>query len=135
VRHATGQYLAFADGDDLVDPHTYELLTGSLEKTGSDLACGGAAQLGTLGASTSWLHDGPFRKTVLRTHVSMLPVLLQDRTAWNKVFGRSFWDAHGFEFGSGLYEDRPVTLRAHVLASAVDVLRDVVYLLAGTGNR
>ena len=127
ARHATGQYLAFADSDDLVDRHAYELLTGSLEETGSDIACGGVKRISTLGARPSWLHEEPFRRTMRRTHVSRFPVLLQDRTAWNKVFRRSFWDEHGFEFGSGLYEDGPVTLRAHVLASSVDVFTDVVY--------
>ncbi len=127
VRHATGKYLAFADSDDLVDRHAYELLTGSLEKTNSDIACGGVSRISSSGPRASWLHDEPFRKTILRTHVSRFPILLQDRTAWNKVFRRSFWDQHDFEFGGGLYEDGPVTLAAHVLASSVDVFSDVIY--------
>ncbi len=127
VRKATGTYLAFVDSDDLVDRHAYELLVGSLEKTGSDIACGGVSRISSLGTRPSMLHEEPFRKTVLRTHVSRLPALLKDRTCWNKIFRRSFWDAHGFEFADGLYEDPPVVLRAHVLASSVDVLRDVVY--------
>ena len=97
-----------------------------LEETGSDIACGGVNRISTLGARPSWLHEEPFRRTMRRTHVSRFPVLLQDRTASNKVFRRSFWDEHGFEFGNGLYEDGP-TLRAHVLASSVDVFSDVVY--------
>jgi len=127
VARATGQYLAFADSDDLLDPYAYALLTGSLESTGSDIACGGATRFNSMGATGSWLHDEPFRKTILRTHVSRFPVLLQDRTAWNKVFRRTFWDSHGFEFPGTLYEDGPVVLKAHVLASSVDVLRDIVY--------
>lgn len=124
---ATGTYLAFADSDDLVGPYAYALLTGSLDQTGSDIACGGVTRFGPWGTSESWLHVEPFRQTVRKTHVSRFPVLLQDRTAWNKVFRRSFWDAHGFEFPGTLYEDGPVTLRAHVLASSVDVFRDSVY--------
>ncbi len=127
VRHASGSYLAFADSDDLLDLHAYELLVGSLEKTGSDIACGGVRRLKSIGLETSWLHDEPFRETVLRTHVTRRPALLRDRTAWNKVFRRSFWDAHGLEFPGTLYEDGPVVLRAHVLASSVDVFRDIVY--------
>ncbi len=127
VRRATGTYLAFVDSDDLVDLHAYELLVGSLEKTGSDIACGGVSRISSLGTRPSVLHEEPFRKTVPRTHVSRLPALLKDRTCWNKIFRRSFWDTHGFEFADGLYEDPPVMVRAHVLASSVDVFRDVVY--------
>jgi CDP-glycerol glycerophosphotransferase len=127
VRRATGAYLAFADSDDLVDRHAYELLVGSLEGTGSDIACGGVNRISTLGARPSSLHEEPFRKSAARTHVSRQPDLLQDRTCWNKVYRRSFWDANGFEFAGTFYEDPPVVVRAHVLASSVDVLRDVVY--------
>jgi CDP-glycerol glycerophosphotransferase len=125
--HATGEYLAFVDGDDLVSPHAYALMTGSLDKTGSDMATGGVLRLTATGLMESRMHRGPFRATALRTHVSRLPVLLQDRATWNKVYRRSFWDGHGFEFPAGLYEDAPVAVRAHVLASSVDVFKDVVY--------
>ena len=125
--HATGEYLAFVNGDDLVSPHAYALLTGSLDKTGSDLAAGGVVRLTATGLMESRMHRGPFHATALRTHVSRFPILLQDRAAWNKVYRRSFWDEHGFEFPDGLYEDAPVVVRAHVLASSVDVFKDVVY--------
>lgn len=127
VRHATGNYLAFADSDDLVDPHAYELLVGSLRQTGSDIACGGVFRFSETGTERSWLHDEAFRETVRRTHVSRRPILLRDRTAWNKVFRRDFWDAHDLRFPGYLYEDGPVMLRAHVLASSVDILHNVVY--------
>jgi CDP-glycerol glycerophosphotransferase len=127
AQHATGRYLAFADSDDLLDPHAYELLVGSLRKTGSDIACGGVLRFSSTGTERSWLHDELFRTTVRRTHVSRRPMLLRDRTAWNKVFRRSFWDEHGLRFPGSLYEDGPVTLRAHVLASSVDILGNVVY--------
>ena len=53
---------------------------------------------------------------------------MDDRTAWNKVFRRSFWDAHKLAFPEGvLYEDTPVIVPAHVLATSVDVLDVVVY--------
>ena len=45
--------------------------------------------------------------------------LMDDRTAWNKVFRRSFWDQHKLAFPEGvLYEDTPVIVPAHVLATA-----------------
>ena len=53
VRHATGRYLAFADSDDLLDLHAYELLVGSLDKTGSDIACGGVRRFRSTGLESS----------------------------------------------------------------------------------
>ena len=68
-----------------------------------------------------------FRKPARRTHIETFPDLIRDRTVWNKVYRRSFWDEHRLEFPSGFYEDVPVAIAAHVLASSVDILNEVVY--------
>ncbi|MGA5301548.1 bifunctional glycosyltransferase/CDP-glycerol:glycerophosphate glycerophosphotransferase [Nucisporomicrobium flavum] len=128
TEHATGDYLMFVDSDDALAPYAAELLVGSLEKTGSDFSCANVLRLTTKGLSQSGMHRAPFAATKLRTHVSHFPALLGDRTAWNKVFRRSFWDLHEFVFPEGvLYEDIPVTVPAHVLADSVDVLSAPVY--------
>ncbi|MEV4892496.1 CDP-glycerol glycerophosphotransferase family protein [Nonomuraea sp. NPDC055795] len=127
ARRAGGQYLAFADSDDLLPPQAYDLLVGSLESTGSDLASGDVRTFGTTGVHRSWLPRGLFHADRPRTHVRRDNRLLWDRSAWNKVFRRTFWDANGFAFPPGLYEDVPVTMRAHVAAGTADVVRDVVY--------
>ncbi|GII90854.1 bifunctional glycosyltransferase/CDP-glycerol:glycerophosphate glycerophosphotransferase [Sinosporangium siamense] len=125
--HATGTYLAFADSDDVLPRAAYEMLVGSLERTGSDISCGGVRRIGSAGITKSWSHIEPFRKTRRKTHVREFTPLLQDRTVWNKVYRRTFWDVHRFEFPPGLYEDSPVTVAAHVMAQSVDVLSNVVY--------
>ncbi|MGV9304638.1 glycosyltransferase family 2 protein [Nonomuraea sp. NPDC003727] len=127
VRHASGTYLAFADSDDLVPSGAYDALVGSLETTGSDLACGGVERLRSGELSPSALHMKPFRRSVERTHISRMRVLVRDRTVWNKVYRRSFWDAAELEFAEGIYEDLSVAIKAHVAAEQVDVLSDVVY--------
>ena len=40
VPHATGEFIAFVDSDDVVPRHAYELLVGALDRTGSDFASG-----------------------------------------------------------------------------------------------
>jgi CDP-glycerol glycerophosphotransferase len=138
VTHATGQYLAFPDSDGLVTPRGYELLIRSLDETGSDMASGATARLGADGTRTApgAAHaassaPGPpedlFRKTLPRTHVSQRPALLQDQACGNKVCRRSFWDSRGLAFPGPADAAGDVMIRAHVLASSVDVVRELVY--------
>ncbi|MDL4814843.1 bifunctional glycosyltransferase/CDP-glycerol:glycerophosphate glycerophosphotransferase [Actinomadura opuntiae] len=127
LRHAEGRYLAFVDGEDAVPPYAYELLVGSMESTGSDIAGGNVMCLDDEGVWQSWMHAEPYAATIRSTHVAHHPVLLLDRTVWNKVFRRSFWDAHQFEFPAMQYEDVTVAMETHVLASSVDVLDTTVY--------
>ncbi|MGW1228875.1 bifunctional glycosyltransferase/CDP-glycerol:glycerophosphate glycerophosphotransferase [Streptomyces sp. NPDC001515] len=131
VRHCDpdSRYLAFVDSDDIVPPHAYERLLGALEETGSDFASGNVLRLRSGGRLVqSPMFRAPMATTRLRTHITRDRVLAGDRIACNKVFRRSFWDAHAFAFPVGaLYEDIPVVLPAHFLASSVDVLKDPVY--------
>lgn len=129
ARRASGEFITFVDSDDVVVTNAYELLVTSLQETGSDFASGNYHRLTVTGTWQSAMVAETFRATRLRTHVTKHQALLNDRTAWNKVFRRSFWDKHGFQWPEGvLYEDIPVTLPAHVLASSVDVLRQPIYL-------
>ncbi|MGI5161177.1 glycosyltransferase [Microbispora sp. CA-102843] len=129
VRHATGDYLMFLDSDDLLPAHALECLLASLERTGSDLATGNVLRLDGRGARQSALHRAIFADAAAATHITRTHALLRDRLVTNKLWRRSFWDAHGFAFPEGvLYEDIAVALRAHFLARAVDVLPAPVYL-------
>ncbi|MFI5654906.1 CDP-glycerol glycerophosphotransferase family protein [Streptomyces anulatus] len=129
VRHTTPTvpYLAFADSDDIVVHDAYERMTATLESTGSDLVTGNVWRLTAQGRQQAWQYRW-LTATRPRTHITRDPRLLADRVAWNKVFRRSFWDAHGFAFPVGkLYEDTPVMIPAHHLAGSVDVLHEHVY--------
>ncbi|MFD4027626.1 CDP-glycerol glycerophosphotransferase family protein [Streptomyces sp. NPDC058576] len=129
VRHTTPTvpYLAFADSDDVVVHDAYERMTASLESTGSDLVTGNVWRLTGQGRQQAWQYRW-LTAARPRTHITRDPRLLADRVAWNKVFRRSFWDAHAFAFPEGrLYEDTPVMIPAHYLAGSVDVLAEHVY--------
>ncbi|MFC0038086.1 bifunctional glycosyltransferase/CDP-glycerol:glycerophosphate glycerophosphotransferase [Actinomadura rayongensis] len=127
TEHATGEYLAFVDSDDRVPSYAYEKMVNSLEETGSDLCCGGVERFDSERVLPAKFLQDTFRTARARTHVSRDHLLLRDRTAWNKVFRRSFWDRYSYAFPPGAYEDIPVTIPAHVQARSVDVLRDIVY--------
>jgi CDP-glycerol glycerophosphotransferase len=126
---ASGEYLAFVDSDDVLPPHAYERLAGAADRTGSDFASGNVLRLTERGTAQCSFLLQAFARTRLRTHVTRQRALLADRLAWNKLWRRSFWDAHGYRFPEGvLHEDIPVTIPAHFAARSVDVLADTVYL-------
>ena len=125
---ATGDFLAFVDSDDYLAPNAYELLHGALEETGSDFATGNVQRLTTKGTRQVFFLANAFSKTRLATHVSRDRSLIADRTAWNKLFRRAFWDQQGFVFPEGVInEDIPITLPAHFAAKSVDVIADPIY--------
>jgi CDP-glycerol glycerophosphotransferase len=129
VAQATGEFVAFVDSDDVVPRHAYELLLDALDRTGSDFASGSVRRLTPVGTLKAGFLASATQRTRLRTHITEFPRLLLDRTAWNKLFRRSFWDRHELRFPVGVfYEDIPVTLPAHYLAHTVDVIEQTVYL-------
>jgi glycosyltransferase involved in cell wall biosynthesis len=127
VRAARGRYLAFCDSDDLVSATGYASLVGSLESTGSDIASGDVRRLDRTGVRPHPGYRDLFARDRRRTHIRRDTALIRDRMVWNKVFRRSFWDARNLAFELPEYEDAPVMIRAHIEASVVDVLSEVVY--------
>jgi CDP-glycerol glycerophosphotransferase len=125
---AGGELLVFLDSDDMLPENAYELLVGALDQTGSDFATGNVYRLTRFATVQSPFLRAAFAETRLKTHVTKYRPLLADRPAWNKVWRRSFWDKHKFRFPEGrTYEDTPVTIPAHFLASSVDVISEPCY--------
>ncbi|MEU7725777.1 bifunctional glycosyltransferase family 2 protein/CDP-glycerol:glycerophosphate glycerophosphotransferase [Streptomyces sp. NPDC040724] len=126
--HPDSEYLAFVDSDDTMPDYAYQRMIDALDETGSDFAGGNVKRFRSVGMNQSWGHRAAFAKTQLKTHISKFPALVTDRTAWNKVYRRTFWDEHGFQYPEGiLYEDAPVSIPAHYFASSVDIISDCVY--------
>ena len=127
VPHATGEFLAFVDSDDVLAAHAYETLVQALAG-GADFASGGVHRYNSRGHHREYPHNEAITGTDLDAHVTRDHRLLRDRTIWNKLFRRSFWDAHGFEFPPGrLFEDVPVCVPAHARAASVAVVNETIY--------
>ncbi len=65
----------------------------------------------------------------------MSPELFFDVSVWNKMFRKSFWDASQLIFPEGVvWEDLQLMTKAHVLATAVDVIPDPIYYWRERGS-
>ncbi len=129
IAAATGKYLMFVDSDDLVAPLALQQMVNSLESSGSDfVAC--AAWFWSLSRGLELMapHRVPFAQNLCSTHISEIPLLMKDRTVWNKLWRRDLWLERGYEFPAMAFEDFPVSLRAHLEADRVDVLATPVYI-------
>ena len=125
---ATGEFLAFVDGDDVLPANAYELLLHSLEESGSDFASGQVFRIGPKGINPSALHAMAIKGRQQGTHISKTVRLLYDVSVWNKLFRRSFWDTHQLRYPEGMvWEDIQLMTMAHVLAKKVDVIPDTIY--------
>ncbi|WP_217213918.1 glycosyltransferase family 2 protein [Streptomyces sp. AC550_RSS872] len=121
-------YIAFADADDLLPSDAYSVLVASLEESGSDFSTGNAFRFNSSGSFQFEKYAPIFRKSRTRTHISEIPELAVDRTVWNKVYRRTFWENSNLLFPEGLlYHDSPVTIPLHYMAKAVDVVSQTVY--------
>lgn len=127
VEHAHGEYLAFVDADDVVDPRGFRRLLARLARSGSDFAIGRAARFTNLGVTPSMVHQVAITEPLVGTHIGVRPELVLDRMVWNTVYRRSFWDHAGLRFAALMMQDFPLSAQAHVAATAVDVIDDVVY--------
>ncbi len=128
AERASGEFLAFVDGDDMLAPQAYEVLLHTLQKSGSDFVSGNVYRIGPEGTRQSALHARAIKGTRIGTHITRLPQLLYDVSVWNKLFRKSFWDSRGLSYPEGMvWEDIQLMTKAHVLATSVDVIGDLVY--------
>ena len=130
IRNVTegSEFLCFVDSDDSMPPSAYELMISTLDETGSDFVTGNVLRFRAVGYYQSNGHVRPFKETRLKTHITEIPALVTDRTAWNKVYRRSFFDEVGLLYPEGiLYEDAPVSVPHHYYARSVDVLTEPIY--------
>ncbi|MEU0314586.1 CDP-glycerol glycerophosphotransferase family protein [Nocardioides sp. NPDC006273] len=128
LEHVRGDYVAFADSDDIILPGSYEAMVNLLEQSGSDFVTA-AFERGELGRATrpNWV-----KKLTRRTRTGLTiedePLALLDITSWNKVFRTSFVEEHELLFSEGVrYEDQVPITRAY-LDATFDVLDRCVYL-------
>lgn len=124
----TGELVAFADGDDIVEPLAYERMVAMITASGSDVVTGNVKRFD---GGREW-QVARYRETHAerRTGVTLddLPSLVCDQFVWNKVFRAEFLRRIDLTFVEGVfYSDMVPISRALMLAGGIDVLSQYVY--------
>ncbi|MCY7287883.1 MAG: glycosyltransferase, partial [Cryobacterium sp.] len=126
---AGGDYLVFADGDDIVPQGAYRAMVTSLEQSGSDMVIGDFLKFSpirTWRPSASW---PAYRTEAQGLDLANATSLIRGRACWNKMLRRSFWQAEGILFPEVARSNDIVPMvTALTTARGIDVVHDVVYL-------
>ncbi|MBC6298288.1 glycosyltransferase [Listeria sp. FSL L7-1517] len=128
VMVATGDYLGFVDGDDIIAKDMFQKMMDSFKSADADMVTIGVARLSGDKIYPSILHEHYMKEKKEATTIAETPALLYDTTSWNKVFKKSFWDKHQFQFPEGqMYEDIALMVPAYLYAEKVNIIPEVGY--------
>ncbi|MBC1722480.1 glycosyltransferase family 2 protein [Listeria seeligeri] len=128
VKVATGDYLGFIDGDDIIAKDMFQKMMDSFINSDADMVTIGVARLSGEKIYPSSLHERYMKENKTATTIAETPELLYDTTSWNKVFKKSFWDMHQLQFPEGqMYEDIALMVPAYLYARKVNIIPDVGY--------
>ena len=126
---AQGEYVAFVDSDDFLEPGAYEKLLSCAQRHEADLVCAGRSDLiGGIGDKTLGLCPEK-EETITGPEFAARMFTWQgvDSAAWDKLYKRSLF--HGLRYPEGkICEDVPVTYRAALKANKVALLPEPVYV-------
>ncbi|WP_101846552.1 glycosyltransferase family 2 protein [Zhihengliuella sp. ISTPL4] len=129
VARATGRYIVFADGDDIVPEGAYRALVESLEASGSQIAVGDYLKFSPTATWRPTASMRAFDTPVRGATLSDIPTLIFSRPCWNKAFDRAFWVENDIRFPDVPRSNDIVPMvTAYVKADRIDVIEDVVYL-------
>lgn len=127
VAQATGDLLTFLDSDDTLTRRAIGWLVEAMHGTDAELACGLAVDTYPEGrrkrywtqlSAPQFKHLGTGTYTLADT-----PSLLDDHTAWAKLFRRDFYDRVGARFPVGVHcEDIVPILQLELAATAIAVM-------------
>ena len=129
---ATGEFLVFVGGGDLLPPNAIGREVGCLHQTGSDFARG-AVLLGR--PKPGELPPGSRVRPVRGASMRSAPLLLSDFFVEGTVFRRSFWTENALSFPDANGPELDVAVaRAYVAASAFDVVAGPGYRFMDRGS-
>ena len=123
-------YLMFLDSDDALASQALHSMVNQLIKTGSDFVVGDTTRMKGVTRLKRRDTRSVFAKgTISSTTLLQQPQVIQDVTAWNRLFDFKFYQSNQFTFPEGMFfEDMALMTKAYVRAAKFDILAQTVYL-------
>ena len=123
-------YLMFLDSDDALAPQALHSMVNQVIKTGSDFVVGDTTRMKGVTRLKRRDTRAVFAKgTISSTTLLQQPQVIQDVTAWNRLFDFKFYQSNQFTFPEGMFfEDMALMTKAYVRAAKFDILAQTVYL-------
>lgn len=128
IAAASGEYLAFVDGDDELYPESLALLMERALETGADVVSGNVRRTKGTRSWQSWHHKRSHLTDRNRASLTEVPELLYDTVVWNKLYKLSFWKDNNFSFPEGvIFEDMFLAFQAYDKANHIDIVSEPIY--------
>ena len=123
---ASGEYVLFVDGDDLLDPEAVSIWSEILEQKRYDLICGGER---VVSDGTTVEEEKPSKQEL--AGYGFLEACLRDATVthhvWANCYRREFLQGIAFDERHGTHEDWEFNFRCAMKQPSCIVVPDIVY--------
>ena len=128
---ATGQYIAFVDGDDFIRKDMYEKMYASIKKYNADMSICNFKYIGERGEDIFDNQDLPIKDGVLSGTTILFEKMLNNKpwywvTAWNKLYKRSLFSDIRFPVGK-THEDEFIIHKLLLKSNNVACVNDMLY--------
>lgn len=131
LKIATGDYVAFIDSDDWIEPDMFAELEHRIRQERPDFICF-RLQYDSLTSGKCWVYGKPYPISVMEGSDRILKDTLEVKniptSAWSKVYNRRFLGDHCLKFKPGIVnEDTLFSLQAACHAEKVSFVNRVFY--------
>lgn len=128
ISNATGEYITFLDGDDVLDVNAIYSFASNVYKYDVDIVAGHMIRRQVANGSESGWHKWLFKDAKTLERADEFPDLVYDSTSTNKAYSLEFLRDNALKFPEGVYfEDNQFSANAYSRASGIRLIPDPVY--------